>query len=54
MNGEDAMLKMFGSMSEVTEVMANPDLNAALPPSEWVDDLRWTNNFSPICAGDSV
>ena len=48
------MLKTVGSMTEVTEVMVSPDLNVTFPPSEWVDDLRWTKNFSPICVDDSV
>jgi len=45
------MAEMFGSMTEVTEVMVNPsaDLNATFPPSEWVDALLCANNFSPIC-----
>lgn len=52
MNGEGTMVETFGSMTEVAEVMVNPDLNAALPPSELVDPLRWTNSFSPICVED--
>jgi len=42
------MAKIFGSMTEVAEVIVSPDLNTTFPPSEWVDALRWAKSFSPI------
>ena len=49
MNREGAIL---GSMTEVTEVIVSPDLNVAFAPSELVDPLRLTNDFSPVCVND--